>query len=370
MRAIILSLLLCWPCLGLQAFTNFVQNPYTPYPEGCEAEAGWYEASSNTKRFKFHEGTITLKQPGFPLLSQKAVIKAYRFACAESNRSKILVQFTTPDDKDDYFYSMPTIRAVLKDGRSMLMSLSSSPANWNLATWPSSQPTAFGMSNCSGNNNFCSTMGWTFVLDNKSPLMPGVEASEFLTADQYNDGFRLELNWSGNSAGYSISVPASFTEFSEEASIPLSGRLSGLWRIDTTSDQGFNIAVSELSGDPWACWPYYCGKSLLFLSWYSFDSLGQPMWLTGAAEFEYGTTEVEFPLISVSGGEFLGNRTAERQVVGQVKISAHSCNNLGFEYDMSTIGLGTGTTRLSRIFSLELAGHTCRDMGARIAGNR
>lgn len=371
MRAIILSLLLCWPWLELQAFTNFLQNPYTPYPEGCSAAEDWYETSPAIKRFKFHEGRVSLKTPGFPASSTEAVIKAYRFACAEPNRSLILLQFTTPDDKADYFYSAPSIRAVFADGSSVLMSLTwSSPNNWKLETWPASQPFAFGMNNCIGNADFCSATGWTFVLDNRSPLLAGVEADEFLTSDEYNGSFRLELNWSDKSRGYSIEVPATFTEFPEETSIPLSGRLSGLWVIDGAADQGFNIAVSELKGDPYACYPEYCGKNLLHLSWHTFDSLGQPMWLTGAAEFTYPATEVEFPLITVSGGEFLGDKRAVRQVVGQVKVSAQSCNNLAFEYDLSPLGLGVGVTRLNRIFSLELAGHTCRDMGARIAGRR
>lgn len=270
------------------------------------------------------------------------------------------------------FATYPPGCATVPDVQTALYGENAVPDTWNLASWPAAQPMTFGMSNCRGNNKFCSTVGWTFVLGNKSPLMPGVEASEFLTADQYNDSFRLEFNWSGNSGGYSIDVPASIAEFSEDASIPLSGRLSGLWVMDATSDQGFNIAVSELvdRGNGWLYQPPYTPPLLLFLSWYTFDSAGQRMWLTGSAEFQYGETDVSFPLMPVSGGEFMGDQRAERQLVGQVKIAAHNCNNLGFEYDLSSIGLGAGTTRLSRIFSLELAGHTCRDMAARIAANR
>lgn len=373
MRAIILSLLLCWPWLGLQAFTNFVQNPYTPYPLSCDwtyewADYAWFDSDGDSRRYKFHEGEVTLKSAGYQGGRGPVMVRVYRISCPEANRSQILLQFTSPEN--DGFFAKPSVRALVGNSKTVLMSLSQAQGSWNLAEWPAAQPGYFGMTNCEGNNGFCSKVGWSFVLDNKSPLIPGVEAGEFITAEEYNGSFRLELNWGDNSAGYFIDVPATTAEFHQSAKAPLSGRHSGLWVIDGAADQGLNIAVSELKSDPYACYPEYCGKDLLHLSWHTFDSLGQPMWLTGAAEFSYPATEVEFPLIAVSGGEFLGDKRAERQVVGQVKVSARSCNNLGFEYDLSPIGLGAGVTRLNRIFSLELAGHTCRDMGARIAGKR
>ncbi|HKX56948.1 MAG TPA: hypothetical protein VJN01_12635, partial [Xanthomonadales bacterium] len=338
MRTIILGLLLCWPWLELQAFTNFVENPYTPYPLACDwtyewSNYAWYDSDGDSRRYKFHEGEVTLKSPGYQGRPVTAVVRAYRISCPEANRSQILLQFTSPGDKDA-FYATPSIRAILDDNKTVLMSLSQAQGSWNLAEWPAAQPGNFGMTNCMGNNGFCSQVGWSFVLDNQSPLIPGVEASQFITAEEYNDSFRLELNFGDSSAGYVIDVPATTAEFHESANVPLSGRHSGLWVIDATSDQGFNIAVSEFAdrGNGWVYESPYVPPLLLFLSWYTFDAAGQPMWLTGAAEFQYGASEVAFSLISVRGGEFLGDQKAQRQVVGQVKITAHNCNNLGFEY--------------------------------------
>jgi hypothetical protein len=53
--------------------------------------------------------------------------------------------------------------------------------------------------------------------------------------------------------------------------------------------------------------------------------------------------------------------------VGSVTITGNHCNDLGFEYELTAIGLGSGNTHLERPFSLETAGYACRDLEARIA---
>jgi len=62
----------------------------------------------------------------------------------------------------------------------------------------------------------------------------------------------------------------------------------------------------------------------------------------------------------------LGEVTADRDVVGTVTLTGNSCNDLGFEYNLTSLGLGSGNKHLQRLFSLETAGYTCRDLEARI----
>jgi hypothetical protein len=104
----------------------------------------------------------------------------------------------------------------------------------------------------------------------------------------------------------------------------------------------------------------------MFLSWFTYDSDGEMLWLTGAAQFHMGAPFLTVPIEKVNHGEFMGNKTADREVVGSVTIAGSNCNNLRFDYDLTDIGLGTGTQNLHRLFSLETAGYTCRDLEARI----
>jgi Tol biopolymer transport system component len=53
-------------------------------------------------------------------------------------------------------------------------------------------------------------------------------------------------------------------------------------------------------------------------------------------------------------------------VVGSVTITGNNCNDLSLQYNLSDIGLGSGTKHLERLFSLETAGYVCRDLEARI----
>jgi hypothetical protein len=94
------------------------------------------------------------------------------------------------------------------------------------------------------------------------------------------------------------------------------------------------------------------------------------LWLTGAAGFGPGLTQVKIPIERVTNGEFRGSRRADRETVGSVRITSRSCNDLIFEFDYSGIGLGAGQRRLERLYSMEAAGHDCRDYEAKVAANR
>jgi len=311
---------------------------------------------------KFFEGEMQLVN-GRDQLSE-AVVRIYRSPCAETNRSAIYFQFTTPVGVDSQNYEVPTVRAVLIDGRSVLLSLAQEANTWGVWNLPSDSPPVFGMNNCSGNGNFCTEIGWTFVLDNMSPIASDPALIEGLSPFQYNDSFKLEINGDDISGGYTIDVPSTASVLKSNPLTPLSGRFSGNWVISGASDQGLIIAVSEvpIEETEWEV----TGSLLMFLSWYTFDSAGELLWLTGAAQFEPGATQVTVPIELVTNGEFLGTKVADREVVGSVTITGNNCNDLGFEYDLNDLALGSGTKHLKRTFSLETAGYTCRDLEARI----
>jgi hypothetical protein len=67
----------------------------------------------------------------------------------------------------------------------------------------------------------------------------------------------------------------------------------------------------------------------------------------------------------VTDGEFMGSTPATRNPAGTVTVTANSCNDLTFEYDVDYPGLGSGTRQLVRPFSIETQGYACRDRQAR-----
>lgn len=208
---------------------------------------------------------------------------------------------------------------------------------------------------------------WIFVLDSTTSFFPDFQASFAFPPTLYNGSFTLEFN-RNTSAAWDIQVPSTASLFASTPRIALSGRLSGNWVVDGASDQGFVIAVSEMVPDSVPEPNEFLDSPLLmFLSWYTYDANGDKLWLTGSTQFSMGATEVTIPIEDVSNGEFMGSKTADRSVVGSVSITGNNCNDLTFQYDLSDIGLGSGTKHLQRLFSLETAGYVCRDLEARMA---
>ncbi len=354
--------------LELPAYTNFIENPYTPYPASCISAPEWWFFANEPDWVKFHQGTISLKSATPPYVSRTAVVKAYRAVCAEENRSLVWLQFTTPTDHENIFYQAPEVRARLADGRSVLMSLSQAPGSWNLSAAPSASAAIFGFNNCIGNNGYCSRVGWAFVLDNANPLLPGISTQTILSSGQYNDGFQLELKGQDFAPVHVINVPPTNLFSHLAPRVPLSGRLSGSWVIEGAADQGLALSIAEIvSAEP--AWLYeapYAAALKATLTWYTFDSQGDMLWISGSADFSYGATEISMPLELASQGEFQGSQTAERRIIGSVKITGNNCNDLSFEYDLTELGLGSGSEHLKRLFALETAGYTCRDLDARM----
>lgn len=361
MRTLVLLLLLM-PSFQAVAWSNFFENPYAPYPAGCSAVADWWEGPDGSKLVKFHEGTISLR--GTNHNSAPMVIRAYRAACVEPNRSLILLQFTTPNDQTDGYYFMPGTRVMSAEGYELNMSLALEQGSWNMGNGGSAYPSQFGLDNCAGNNGFCSVYGWSFVLDNASPLYWWSSLDYLMTAEDYNNSFTLELTPAVGYEVYRIHVPPTADLLASRTSMPISGRHSGLWVVDGAPDQGFNIAISDIPPSEIS----WTGEVpvLFFLSWYTFDKDGNPLWLSGAAHFPYGASELSFPLVLVTDGEFASGKAASRRTVGNVTLKANSCNDLSLDYDLGELELGAGSKQLQRVFSLELAGYACRDMQARI----
>jgi hypothetical protein len=351
----------------LQAFPNFVTNPYSLYPPGCATLPQQQAALYGENAVKFYEGKIFLSTaPSGERLP--ANLAAFRVACADAGRSIIRLAFSIPKGVSPLtFYETPKVFADLSEDWHIGMSLLREPGYWGAGVEPWYYPQVFGgYDDWSGETGYDKT--WVFLLDNNSPSGPYTYTSGIMSAAQYNGSFRLRIEAASESGeDFFLNIPATSDSIEANPFIPLNGRLSGIWVVDGAPDQGFVITVSELPANRLPEPDEIADTRLVFfLSWFAFDGAGAPMWLAGNVDFTIGTSQVTIPIIRVINGELFGSKMAEREQVGTATISANNCNDLTFDYDLSAIGLGNGAEHLHRLYSMETAGYACRDLEARM----
>ena len=196
-------------------------------------------------------------------------------------------------------------------------------------------------------------------------IMDGVAESEIanteniLSVAQYNGAFTLIIQ-DGFDPSTEFQLPISeYTGFQKPRKFPLNGRLSGTWVVEGANDQGFLVSFNEFIDETGV-------QNMVFLSWYTFNTDGSLLWFTAAAFHDVAADSVNLDIELVSNGEFLGSKTADREVVGSALLTAESCNEMTFEFDLTGMGLGSETVTLKRIFSLETAGFSCREQTARL----
>jgi hypothetical protein len=358
-----------WADLQYGADTYYRGNYWSPYPPGCVTVPLRQVDLYGDNVAHFYHGTMQLDVAQYALGSdpQKLIrpvnMNLYRIACAEANRSVILVEFSLPTELPDPVYRVFELPDFLGGTgfHYVPFILKSEP---NLSGLGLSQQAlirrTFG--DYTGGWDDASRFSWRYILD----VGPAGQYWPGLT-DYYNDSFGLEVKLRGG-YGFVLTVPSTAESLTANTQIPLNGRLSGNWVEPETRDQGFLLSFSTLipPATP-ADQPPEDADLLLFLSWYTFDQQGQMLWLTGSARIHQGDSEATIDFVRVEDGEFMGNREAARAMAGSAQLRAKNCNSLEFDYDLSSLGLGQGSMQLQRIFALEIAGYNCRDHEARLA---
>lgn len=338
----ILTAVLALAACGLaSASENFVSSPTSPYPHGCATLDQMPEAVRGA-RAQLLDGLIPMPDPFRNFANTNVRIRFLRQGCAEANRSLLIMEASIATTNDGVFQAafLPAVRgAIGEDGYPL-----------RLATEPNTylDDDAFGL--------IFEGETLRFFLDTPSPYSTGYDPDEVMSPAQYNGALEVEMADPLFGAVYVAQIPAYDGSLQWDA-LPLGGRLSGNWVSDGAADQGFVVAFEELAD----------GTQLVFLSWYTYGADGSLLWLTGAASFEVGASQADIPIELVTNGEFLGDKAADRQVVGDSQLRAIHCNRLELDFDLQAIGLGTGSLVLKRLFSLETAGHACRDQSAREA---
>ena len=367
-----LSALLCWS--PASADSNFAGNPRLPFPPSCATEMDTYRERGVrvlTKDIQLHD---RLENESVPF-----VFSIYRAPCSERDRSLILAELHPADiwAGREFEVALPWIRATPEgtDYEFILVPVTE-PNGWS--AWGNlEQQQAFLVSRSRAIED--STMvidpelRWRFLLVNTPSLYwsdPSWGSWWGISPSKYNGALRLVFGTSFDT--WEIDVPSTSSLWQTVSEpLPLSGRHSGTWVVDGASDQGFQLSFSEQVG-PRANFESAIPDLplVVFLSQYTFDAAGRPLWLVGNVEIWPGATEVTMPVYRVTDGRFRGERPAQRELAGEVTLRSRSCNDVEFAYDYAAIGLGAGSRRLVRLFSLETAGYDCRDYEARVDANR
>ena len=320
---------------------NFLSNPTTPYPPGCATNFPLVLEMPG-KESDINSATVFMYEADDSSSQHEVAVRIWRRGCTESDRSLLFFEMSVIDDGDD------VVEAVLcpefeADQFGIVHKLRGvkEPNSW--AANGQSQRVEEGQT-------------VTLFLDGMSVYDDSFDESLVLTAEEYNADFDLRVLDPRTHTGFRVGIPE-YRNQHLASELPLSGRLSGTWVVPGVPDQGFVLAFEEL---------VHQSRLNLFLSWYTFDQDGAPMWLTGNALFDVGDTSIDFPIVFVQDGTFMGPQNGTRIDAGMGSLKAFGCNRLVLTYDLNNIGMGDGGFALQRIFSMETAGYACRDAQARI----
>jgi hypothetical protein len=352
-----------------RADSYYSGNHWSPYPPSCVTVPLRQLDLYGDNVALIYDGTINLEVvnkisgPDSERNLTPVPMKMFRIACAEEDRSVILVEFRLASSNNDLRANqieLPDfVGSTGMHGFPLILNPEPNIHGQSLEHRTLSRRT-FG--DYTGGWSDPGSFSWRFILD-VSPLGHywGPWVSEY-----YNGSFGLEIMLSEDFGHQSVMVPSTRSVLSRNPQLPLNGRLSGNWVEPGTRDQGFLLSVSTQADSSLADGQPENSDLLVFLAWYTFDSNGQMLWLTASASAPQGSTNVDLQFVRVDNGQFLGERPAERSLVGSGQLKAGNCNKLELDYDLTELGLGQGSMELSRIFALEIAGYHCRDYQARL----
>ena len=331
---IVLSFLLTSPVF---AFESYYTHWWTPYPPSCVFTLTLpRDVSTQGDAQNLVSESINFSSDDATLPPVEVEIEVIRRACMEENRSALFMTFRNPTGA----FKAPKISARIED-KIYTLRLSREP-------------------NTRFEDYATKTLNKDviFVIDGAS--FDESDVSKAISADQYNGAFRLTIEDTGNTGiKYEYDLAANDPQLKPSRKL-LTGRMSGTWVAEGTSDQGIQISIEEL-------WTGGSPEPHAFLTWYTFDNDGNPLWLAANGTFGVmGDSVAYLSMVLVKNGEFLGDKKADRQRLHDVVLVAEGCNRMGLRYDLEEIGLGKGNIWLKRIFSLETAGHACRDYQSRI----
>jgi hypothetical protein len=327
--------------MPVNANKNYASNIYSPIPPGCATNWQVWSAYNPSDTQTIFEGTYPASETAGGT-SHNMKIKVWRKGCPENDRSVIMLDISPQDDNDEVNECLitPLIDGKLPNGDIKHMRGTAEPDTY-------SQFESLSV--------ICEGEASTWFIDTITPYDDRFAPEKVMTPEDYNSEWTFVLD-DALTGRWQLSVPAYNGELAVSR-MALTGRLSGTWVVPGVTDQGFVLAFQELTDTT---------QGVLFLSWYTYDSNGKLLWLTGAGFYSWGNTEVLMDIELVENGTFMGAEQADRSVIGTAKVVALNCSNLELTYDLNQLGLGAATKGLVRVFSIETQGYQCADLQTRI----
>lgn len=323
------------------AIENFVTHATTLYPPACLSTAGVEEVFTPSEtRIAYLDQTVS-QFTAFPDTKNNATVdmQIVRRGCKDSDRSVLLVSVSLITGGESFF--LPRLFADVDGTRYPL----------RLANEPNSFEQNYG-------GALQSTGRVEFVIDGVAESRIASTAN-ILSIAQYNGAFRLVMqDGFDETREVELAIDA-YSGFQVPRKFPMNGRMSGNWVSEGATEQGFLISFNEFIDENGV-------QNMVFLSWYTFATDGSTLWLVANTFHDIAEDSVQLTIQLVENGEFLGNKTVDRTDVGTATMTVENCNEITFEYDLTSLGLSAGTITLTRIFSLEIAGYACRDQTARL----
>ncbi len=346
----IIRLLTCLTLLSGTALViaqeNFLSNPTTPYPPGCatnteamgEIPGRETVITSGMLQFAGFSGETNATASG----SLNVEMKFVRRGCAEPDRSLLMVELTALDNGNTVAESimLPAFQAdrfgVIHKLRGVV-----EPNSWSAHS--AGEWLAEGQS-------------IRLFLDGPSVFDPELDPQKVLSPAEYNGDWELLIIDPAQLNAYRVDVPEYRNQLQADSFV-LNGRLSGIWWVPDTPDQGVFLGFHERANDD---------SGVVFLSWNTFGPNGENLWFSGTGDYQIGDEQVRITIVWVDDGEFMGSKPAIRMPAGTVIVTANSCNDLTMTYEMTFPGLDSGVRHLVRPFAIETQGFACRDRDARL----
>jgi hypothetical protein len=334
---VVLAILISPTALALE---NFVTQASTLYPPACLSTGAIEEVNTpSVSKITFASQLVNFTAYPDTDLNASVEIEIVRRGCKDPERSVILVSMSLINGGSKFF--LPRFFAKI-DGEKYPLRLANEPNSFEQDYSGALQGTGRVQ----------------FVLDGPAESKIA-NTDNLISIAQYNGAFTLVLQ-DGFDETLEYEVPAAaYTGFQRPLNFPINGRMTGNWVSAGAADQGFLISFNEFIDGNGV-------QNMIFLSWYTFNVDGTTLWLVANEFHDIATSSVDLNIQLVTDGAFLGDKQVQRTDVGSATLTAESCGEMTFEYDLEALGLGTGTITLTRIFSLEIAGYACRDQTARL----
>jgi hypothetical protein len=126
---------------------------------------------------------------------------------------------------------------------------------------------------------------------------------------------------------------------------------TGFWWNPGRSGEGLLLEFAEFNGSP-----------ILFLTFFTYDLAGNPMYLAGSAFYNRSSTApITVSVVSTRGARFgsaFSANDVQRTPWGNITVTVNSCESIDMSYLSSVPGYGSGTIPMQRFLTRD-AFHTC-----------